>query len=100
MLFMLAPGFETNLPKELFLTNNLNASEITKAFLQYENARAYRARTLKFLSDFIAKPLTAARSDLPSPHRDFDLQVREWSLGAPFPFCEIRLKWRRNMRKK
>src|SRR5678810_66849 len=23
-----------------------------------------------------------------------------WSLGAPFPFCEIRLRWTRNTRKK
>ena len=24
----------------------------------------------------------------------------DWSLGGPFPFCEIRLKWTRNVRKK
>lgn len=25
---------------------------------------------------------------------------QKWSLEAPFPFCEIRLKWTRNTRKK
>ena len=28
------------------------------------------------------------------------LTQKEWSLGGPFPFCHIRLKWTRNARKK